>query len=191
MTLKIFVSIFCLSIISLLPAQEIYLLDLPTCLKMATEKNFQMRQLRENLAQSEFRLQSATNRFKTHINLNINAPVYTETVSRFEDSLGVYFYPIRRFNYNSQLEIIQPLPTDGRLYVRSGIYALEDYEVDRNTVQFITRVGISQPLESFYSYNELQSNLRSAELDYEISQKQLTRAELDINYQVSAGQLLL
>jgi len=113
--------------------------------------------------------------------------VYTETINRFEDSLGVYFYPIRQFNYNSQLEIIQPLPTDGRLYIRSGIYALEDYEVERNTVQLITRVGITQPLESFYSYNELQSNLHTAELDYEISQKQLTRAELDINYQVSAA----
>ena len=176
-----------LALASALIGQEVYQLDLPTSLEMATEKNYQMRQLKENLAQSEYLLQSATNRFKTHVDLNLNAPVYTETISRQEDSLGVYFYPIKQFNYNSQLEITQPLPTDGRLYLNSGIYALEDYQIERNTVQFITRIGITQPLQAFYSYNELQSDLRTAELNYEISQKQLSRAELDINYQVSAA----
>ena len=64
---------------------------------------------------------------------------------------------------------------------------MEDYEIDRNTVQFITRIGFSQPLQAFYSYNRLQSDLRTAELSYEISQKQLARAKLNINYEVSAG----
>ncbi len=165
--------------------QEIYHLDLPKCLEIAADKNYQMRRLRENLVESEHLLESATNRFKTQVNLYITAPRYTETRNRFEDSLGVYYYPIRQFDYRTALEISQPLPTDGRLFLSSEIYALEDYEIDRNLVRFSTRIGFSQPLQSFYSYNELQSDLRTAELSYEISQKQLARAELDINYEVS------
>jgi len=165
--------------------QEIYQLDLPKCLDIATEKNYQMRRLRENLAVSEFHLLSATNRFKTQVNLYITAPRYTETIRRFEDSLGVYFSPIQQFDYRTSLEISQALPTDGRLFISSEIYALEDYETDRNLVQFSTRIGFSQPLQAFYSYNRILSDLRTAELSYEIAQKQLERAKLNINYEVS------
>jgi len=165
--------------------QEIYHLDLLKCLEIATEKNYRMRTLKENLAQSEYLLTSATNRFKTHVDLDLRAPAYTETIRRVQDSLGVYFYPIKQFSYNAELKISQPLPTDGEIFLSSEIYALEDYESDRNTAQFITRIGFSQPLEAFYSFNQLQSALKTAELNYEISQKQLTRAKLDINYDVS------
>jgi outer membrane protein TolC len=165
--------------------QDVHVLDLQDCLGIATEKNFQMRTLQENLLVSQFRLQSATNRFKTRIDLSLTVPSFTETIRRFEDSLGVYYTPIKQVNYSSRLEISQPLPTDGRLFMSTGIYSLEDYEVDRNTVELITRFGFVQPLEAFYSYNRLQSNFEIAELNYELSQKQLTRAELDIRYNVS------
>jgi outer membrane protein TolC len=168
-----------------LSGKEVHHLDLPKCLNMATEKNYDMRRLKENLAESEYLLKSATNRFKTQMDLSIVAPAYNETIRRVQDSLGVYFYPIQQFSYNTELRISQPLPTDGEIFLSSEIYALEDYEIDRNTAQFTTRIGFSQPLEAFYSFNQLQSGLRTAQLNYEIRQKQFARAKLNIDYEVS------
>jgi outer membrane protein len=178
------VLLFCSAVMQ---AQETHLLDLSTCLQIASEKNFQMRSLRENLDQARFRLQSATNRFKTRVDLNMTIPSYTETIRQLEDSLGIYYRPIKQFNYSSNLEIRQPLPTDGRFSIVSQIYGIEDLAVDRNTVELSTRLELYQPLQAIYSYNSLQADLKTAELNYEQSQKELTRAELDINYDVSSA----
>jgi outer membrane protein TolC len=168
-------------------ANDIHLLDLSKCLEIAADRNFRMRTLNEDLSEAEFRLTSATNRFKTRIDMNLMVPSYEETIERFEDSLGVYYSNIKQFSFSGNLEISQPLPTDGRLFLSSMLNGLEDFKVDRNTVQLITRLGFEQPLEAFYSYNRLQAGFRRAELYHELSQKELTRAELDLNYEVSSA----
>lgn len=83
------------------------------------------------------------------------------------------------------LSINQPLPTDRRLYLRSGSYNIEDYDKKRQTIRLNTRLGIEQPIEAFYAYNKLKTGFLQAELNYELSKKQLLRSELDIKYEVA------
>jgi len=87
--------------------------------------------------------------------------------------------------YNMSLSINQPLPTDRRLYLRSGGYNIEDYDKKRQTIRLNTRLGIEQPIEAFYAYNKLKTGFLQAELNYELSKKQLLRSELDIKYEVA------
>jgi len=174
-----------LTLINLSVAQTVHVLDLPTCLEVAADRNYQMRTLKEDLLRAEYRLTAATNRFKTQVNLLLTAPSYNETVRRFEDSLGVYYSPIKQAEYWGNIEISQPLPTDGRFFLSSGLYALNDLGIERNTVQVSTQLGFEQPIEAFYSYNRIQAGFREAELNYELSKKRLTRFELDLNYTIS------
>jgi outer membrane protein len=48
-----------------------------------------------------------------------------------------------------------------------------------------TSLNLTQPLDALYGYNEIRSSYKIAKLDYERSQKQLKRAELNLNYSVS------
>jgi len=171
--------------VGLLSGGQQHRLDLQKSLDIAMDRSYKMRNLKENLLRSEYELKAATNRFKTKIDLNLKTPNYTETMRQFEDSLGVYYSPIKQASYSGDLVVRQPLPTDGSIYLSSGIYSLEDFDKNKNSIHLNTRLGINQPLEAFYSYNEIKSSLKQAQLNYELSQKQLTRATLDLNYEVS------
>ena len=118
--------------------QEIHHLDLSKCLEIAAEKNFMMRTLKEELSAAGFRLTSATNRFKTNVDMAMLLPRFDETISRYEDSLGVHYYNRQQLNFSGTLSINQPLPTDGVLSLRSQLLGLEDFQLDQNNIQVIT-----------------------------------------------------
>ncbi|MBN2281356.1 MAG: TolC family protein [Candidatus Marinimicrobia bacterium] len=164
---------------------ETHFLNFEKCLDRALAQSYMMKTLKENFLSAEFELKAATNSLRTNIGLNLTAPNYRETMQRFEDSLGVYYTPIKQAIYSTSLRINQPLPTDGEIYVSSGFYSTSDYFRDKNTLQLNTRVGFEQPLEAVYSYNRIQAELKRARLNYEQSQKTLRRAELDLKYDVS------
>ncbi len=170
-----------------LTAQSVQQLDLEKSLELAMARSYDMRRLRENLAQAEFRMRAATNRFKTHIDLNTYLPDYTETIKRFEDSLGVYYTPIKQGIFLSSLTVRQPLPTDGNFYLQSGIHTLQDYYRENSTTQLNTRLGFEQPLEAIWSYNDIKSSLREARLNYNLQEKRLERTRLDLKYHVSSA----
>jgi outer membrane protein len=181
----LFICLFLSILVPLLTGQETHFLDLSEAQNLAAEKSFRMKTLREDLLAADYRLRSATSRFKTQVSLNFRAPDYNETIRRFEDSLGVYYTPIRQFSYRGDLEISQPLPTDGRLFIRSGMNGVNDFQVDRTTVELNTWLGFEQPIEAFYSYNRIQAGFKNAELQYELRSKGYTREQLELNYQIS------
>ena len=130
-------------------------------------------------------MKAATSSLKTHVNLNMTLPQYTETVRQWEDSLGISFYPVRQNQLNSYLTINQPLPTDGNLYIRSGAQNFIDYNADDRLAQITSSIGLRQPLSAFYGYNNIRSSHKQAELAYELSLIQLKREELNLIYEVS------
>ncbi len=164
---------------------ETHFYNFEKCLDIAMVQSYNMKRLQEDLLQAELELKATTHGLRTNIRLNMTVPNYRETMQKFEDSLGVYYSPIKQSIYRSDLIIAQPLPTDGRIYISSGYYSTSDYFRDRNTVQLNTRIGFEQPLEAIYSYNKLQSSLKQARLSYEKSKKRLKRANLDLKYEVS------
>lgn len=164
---------------------ETYHLDLEKSIELARNKSYSMKRLEQDLRIAEFNLKAATSRFKTHINLNFVTPQYTETIRQFEDSTGISFYPVKQLNYQGTVSVNQPLPTDGYIYMRSGMSNYDDFYTDFRSTYINTRFGFVQPLDAFYGYNAIKSSFKQAELAYERSQKQLKREELNLFYAVS------
>ena len=164
---------------------ETYILNLDQSIDIAKMKSFDMLSLKQDLKIAEYNLHSATSRFKTHIDLNLTTPNYTETIRQFEDSSGITFYSVRQSLVGSNLTINQPLPTDGSIYVSSGLNSTDDYNELSRWMRMNTRLGLSQPIDALYGYNNIRSAFKTAELAYEQSQKRLKREELNLVYYVS------
>lgn len=170
-----------------LSAQEVHYLNLAQARQIAAERSYSMRNLREDFRIAEFQLRAAINRFKTQVDLYLTAPDYTETITSLTDSTGTYYFPLKQGTYSGNLQISQPLPTDGQLFISSGIYHIQDYFKNERSFRLNTRVGFEQPIEAIYSYNRIKSSLRQAELRYELSERRLTRARLDLDYEATSA----
>lgn len=164
---------------------ETYNLDLAKSIEIAKEKSYSMKYLVQDFKIAEYNLKSATSRFKTHINMNFTAPEYTETIRTFEDSTGITFYPIKQLQYQTNLTINQPLPTDGNVYVKTGLANYDDFFSHYRSSYLSTRFGFTQPIDALYGYNSIKSSLKQAQLAYERSSKQLKREELNLVYDIS------
>lgn len=184
--LTIFITGFLL-VLSSTGKAETYNLDLEMSISIAKMKSYEMLSLKQDLKIAEFNLRSATSRFKTHVDLNMTLPNYSKSIGTFTDSLGnISLYTSRKGTYNGELTISQPLPTDGRVYVSSGLNNIDNYISGSRTMTMSTRVGLVQPVNAFY-YNDIRSGYKRAELAYEQSQKRLKREELNLVYTVSSA----
>ena len=167
------------------PAQEIYRLDLETSILLAKQKSIRMQILRQRLEAAGYNLKATESRMKTHASLDLTLPQYTETVKQWEDSSGISFYPVRQNTMNGYLNLTQPLPTDGSLYLRTGAQNFLDYYANDRNTQLTSSIGLQQPLEAFFGFNNNRMNFRQAKLNYELSLKQLKREELNLVYDIS------
>jgi outer membrane protein TolC len=181
-----FITLLVLSLFLPLQSQDVYQLDLNTSIAVAKRQSNSMQILQQRLRMAEYQLKAATSNYKTHVSMDMILPRYTETVRQWEDSLGISFYPVRQNQMNAYLTVSQPLPTDGSLFLSSGLQNVIDYNYENRLTQFTTSIGFRQPIEAFYGYNNLKMNYKQAELNYESTLKQLERAELDLTYQVSS-----
>ncbi len=164
--------------------EETHLLTLDKSIEIAKKKSLTMLQLQQDLKIAGYNLKSATSKLKTHIDLDFTLPEYTETVRQYTDSVA--YYSVKQLKYSTNLQINQPLPTDGNIFIRGGGTGLDDMNRDIRLANINTRIGFSQPLDAFYGYNTIRSTLKRAELAYEQSSKALKRAELNLVYQVSS-----
>jgi outer membrane protein len=166
-------------------AQQIYNLDLESSIQLAREKSKTMQILQQSLKKASYDLKAATSSFKTHVSMDLVMPQYTETIRQFEDSSGISFYPVRQNQMNSYLTISQPLPTDGNLFIRSGLQSFVDYYAKDRNAQITSSIGLRQPVEAFFGYNTLRLGYQQAKLAYDLSNKQLKREELNLVYDIS------
>ena len=90
-------------------------------------------------------------------------------------------------NYQGNLNINQPLPTDGYIYIRSGVSNYDDYFTDLRSTYLNTRLGFVQPIDAFYGYNAIKSSFKQAKLAFERANKQYKREELNLIYSVSSA----
>ncbi len=184
--MKFSLLIFLFLTINVISAQEIHRLTLEESIEIAKEKNYNIRFLQEDFKVAKANLTAATNRFKTQVDLNFTLPDYNETIASFDDTTGrTIFYSSKQARYSTDMTISQPLPTDGRIFIRSGIFHIQDISNEVNSFRLNTRIGFEQPLEAFYSYNNILSALKNAELEFELTNRRLMRTALDLNYQTS------
>jgi len=174
-----------LSILSFTSKSETYNLDLQKSIDIAKVKSFSMQSLMQDFKIAEFNLKSATSKLKTHIELNFISPNYSNTVEAFQTDTSITYYSNKILNYGGDLTINQPLPTDGYIFIQSGVSNTDIFSLQKRSPRLYTTIGLRQPLTSLYGYNEVKSTLKLAELAYERSKKGLKREELNLNYQVS------
>jgi len=181
---KIFLKILILTVCYPVSWAETYKLTLEQSIELAKQKSFNMQLLKQDLKIAEYNLHSVLSSLKTNIKMNITLPNYTATVKEKADSAGVY-YSVKGLTYSSGLNINQPLPSDGNIYIQSGLSTLRDYDGQARSGYVNTRFGITQPIDALYGYNSIKSSLKSARLAYEQSNKSLKREELNLVYDVS------
>ncbi len=187
-TKKIFTFlILSISVFTLTAKAEKYVLNLNKSIEIAKAKSYQMQTLIQDFKIADYNLKSATSRFKTHINLTMTLPEYTETIRQDQDSSGILFYPMKQLKYSGRLTVNQPLPTDGNIFFTSGLNNFDDYNASYRTTNTFARIGFRQPLHALYGYNSIRSHFKKAKLDYERSEKALKRAELNLVYEVSSS----
>lgn len=184
---RIFLTAFILVTFCLASKAQVYNLTLEQSIEIAKEKSLRMKRLQQDLDIAGYNLKTAKSRLKTHIDLNFTLPRYTETIRQFEDSLGVSYYSVKQLDVSTNLAISQPLPTDGRIYIDTRLRGLNDYNTDFRATEFSTRIGFNQPLDAFYGFNSVKAALKTAELNYERTNKSLKREELNMIYQVSSS----
>jgi len=163
---------------------ETYLLDLEKSIDIAKQKSFEMLSLKQDLKIAEYNLNLATSRFKTHVNLTLETPLFEDKVDQQKDSSGIHYYPTKNLQFTGNLAINQPLPTDGNISLSSYVSNLDDYIHDSRSFDLNTTLRLSQPVNSLY-YNNIKSGFKQAELAYEESNKRLKRNELDLVYNVT------
>lgn len=166
-------------------AQEIHRLDLETSILLARQKSIRMQVLNQRLQAASYNLKATTSQLKTHASLDLTLPQYTETVKQWEDSTGISFYPVRQNMMNGYLTLNQPLPTDGSLYIRTGAQNFIDYYANDRNTQLNSSIGLRQPIEAFFGFNNIRMNYKQAKLAYELTMKSLKREELNLVYDVS------
>lgn len=172
-------------------AEAQYVLSLQDAIDIALEKSYDIKALRLNLIQSEQSYLAAKYRFRTHIDLSLDTPVWSERISPVQvpNSIPVY----NRFStmrVNGVLDIRQPLPTDGYISLQSTLYQaneMTDLANTNKTVKgktFYSSFGLvfNQPL---FAYNQLKTGLKQTELNYERTSRQHTRSQLDLVYNVT------
>lgn len=165
---------------------ETYSLDLKQSIEIAKMKSYSMLSLIQDFKIAEYNLKSATSRLKTHINLNFATPL-TNTLKKFENTSGITYSPVKLLNYNGNININQPLPTDGKIYVMSALENDDDFYWNNRSMSINTLIGFEQPLNALYAYNSIKATLKQANLAYERSKKELKREELNLVYRVTSS----
>ncbi len=181
--LAIFISTACCAV----PRAQTYHLSLEESIEIAKSQSHDIQSLLQDKIVSENELKATTARLRTNVNMYFVLPQYTETIREWEDSEGISFFPVKTLRGTGNLNISQPLPTDGTISVSTGLSSINDYYTDKRATTFNTRLGLSQPLNSFWGYNTIKSELKTARLNYERTNKALKRAELNLVYDVSSS----
>ena len=184
----LFITALLFSCTLLIQSQTTHILTLEESIEISKEKSFSMLRLGEDLKIAEYNLKSVTSRLKTNIDMTISAPQYSETIESWKDTTGTtFYYPIKNLSYSSTLTINQPLPTDGNIFIQNSLSSGDNLTNNYRSSYLRSRIGFDQPINSFYAYNSIKSTLQRAKLDYERSNKQFKREELNLIYQVSSA----
>ena len=183
--------IFFLCIINTYQCSAEQLLSLEQAIEIALEDGYEMKSLRLQLMQAEENRLAAKYRFRTNADMIFNTPSWSERVSSVQvpDGLPVY-NSLGTLRYRGQLNINQPLPTDGRISLRSELYqsresnylANKDETLKRNDFLTSLRIYMTQPL---FTYNRLKTGLQRAELNYENTSLATKRTQLNVIYDVT------
>jgi len=168
-------------------------LSLDDAIDIALEQGYDMKSNLLSLIQAEQNRLAAKYRFRTNVDMSLYTPNWEENMTEVQvaNSLPVY-NSLGSMRYQWQMNVNQPLPTDGTITLRSRLYQSKESNYFAETDETLKRrdflsslsIRLRQPL---FTYNRIKTNLKRAELNYERSSLQLKRNRLDVVYSVTNG----
>jgi outer membrane protein len=177
----------------LLPAQEEkpVTLTLNNAIELALEKSYDARVVRLRLIQAEQNVNAQKGQFRTQISMRLDAPDFQEDVQSFRLPDEVpYYNTVGSLRWQNRLSITQPLPTNGNIRLSTNIYQIREsvfkdqLDITEKAERFYTslRLEFNQPI---FVPNTLKLGMERANLEHEQAQREYTRTELDVVYQVT------
>lgn len=173
------------------------LLTLDAAINIALEKSYNTKVLKLQLIAAEQNLMAAKGRFRTQVDMDFSIPNWRESVDliRLANELPVY-NTTGQLDFSGTLNITQPLPTDGRITLQSQAshrdvstyLASDDDYLKRKDVLTSVTLSLQQPI---FAINELQLNLKEANLNYNLAQSRNTQRELELIYDVTSSFFVL
>ncbi len=165
-------------------------LTLDDAIEIALEKSYNMKLLKLSVLRTQEDLIAAKGRFRTRALMDFDVPNFTERLTGIQQGYGFTIYnTMGAYRYQGNLNIIQPLPTNGELRISSSLYHLKESfltlaDTDTTTRRFSTSISLNftQPL---FTINNLKYGLKRAQLNYDRATRLFSRRELDIIYEVT------
>ncbi len=166
--------------------------DVGDAVALALDESFQARTLAMELSAASYQVDAARGRFRTRADLELVLPDLVEQVQgqTIPGQLPRYdSYGHREIS--AQMQVTQPLPTDGDVSFRIHAYQADDSVYDPNsdseskqsTYFNSYEIAVDQPL---FQPNSLKLGLESAEISHRLARRAYSRGRLDLNYAVTA-----
>jgi outer membrane protein len=166
-------------------AQKVYHLNLDSAIAIAKKQSYSVQMLNEDLIQASYQLRSTYNSFLPQVELNGSIPNYSESLESNSDSLGIHYYTQKQSLLKGNVQLTQQLPTDGRIYLTSGVSDLRDLTHSVKNINVTSGIRIEQPLQALYAYNAALTRYKNAKLQFDLANKRFKREELNLIYNVS------
>ncbi len=170
-------------------------LDLEGAVDLALDRSFSIYTLKQQYLQTNYLLENAKRQLRTRIDWNSTLPGINQMITPELLSTGGGFQELVFLRDSSkwlhgEVNIIQPLITNGRIVLSSGIVGFDAdralpaplADVAARSVQPSIGVQFNQPL---FQYNEVRGALQNARLSLEGLQLSYTEDELQRINQVS------
>jgi outer membrane protein len=172
-------------------AQDTLTLSCTEAIEIALDKSFTTRSFDLDKQAMHYYFSYYKAMFKPRLDLNLNAPLWQESVTAIERADGLPVYNSNgSLQLGGDLSFTYVLPSGGDLSLSTNLFRENLSTVlasDNNTLkteQFYSRFGLyfNQPI---FTKNKLRENLREAEYKYQKSEHYYTRAQMDIVYDVT------
>jgi outer membrane protein len=166
-------------------------LTLDNATELALERNYNAKVERLTLIQAEQQVKAQKGRFRTQIEMEIQAPNFQESVQSYRVPNELpYYNTIGNLRWQSNLTVRQPLPTNGSVSLTNRLYQTREsvfqdqLDITDKDKRFLTalRLELRQPL---FVPNTLKLGLERANLQHEQAVREYTRTELDVVYTVT------
>ncbi len=161
-------------------------LTLQDAIDLALERSFTVYALKQQFLQTSYLVENAKRQLRTRIDLfstlpGINQQISPELLSTGGGQQELVFLRDSSKWIHGEINIVQPLITNGRIILSSGVVGfdayrkLPDMRVPARSVQPSVGVRFNQPL---FQYNQVRGTLRNAELSLEGLRLSYTEDEL-------------
>jgi outer membrane protein TolC len=172
-------------------AQDTLYLSCSSAIEIALGKSYSTRSFEIDRKAMQYYFSYYKAMFKPRLDLNLDAPLWQESVTEIEQANGL---PVYNSNGSMQvggnLSFTYVLPTGGNLSLSANPFRRNFTTVlasDNSTLKtdiFNSEFSLyfTQPI---FTKNKLKENLREAEYNYQKSEHSYTRAQMDIVYDVT------